>query len=102
MTDQPDQTVFHSAKGTRLTLGQAIARIRAAVPTITDAPVDAIRSCERLPDAGWRAIVEVIESAARMGDNDLLSAYEMELDATGELTGFHRTGRYHREAGGPE
>ena len=102
MTDQPDQTAFREAKGANLTLGQAIARIRAAVPTITDAPVDAIRSCERLPEGGWRAIVEVIESAARMGDNDLLSAYEMALDATGELTGFQRTGRYHRETGDVE
>jgi len=77
-------------------MAQIMALARAAMPEISAQPVDGIARAER-SQAGWQVVVEVIESAARLGDNDLLSAYELELDLKGRLTGFRRLRRYHRE-----
>lgn len=92
---KPDEFVDTGPKP--LTLPGAIAKARLAIGAITDAPIDAVRSCVKGGDGIWTATVEVIESPARLGDNDLLSAYEMKIDATGDLLEFQRTGRYHRE-----
>jgi hypothetical protein len=43
--------------------------------------------------------VEVIESHARMGDNDLLAAYDVRVGEAGEVRGFRRLRRYFREDG---
>lgn len=87
------------AQSASLNLGEVMAKARLAVPAITSAPVDAIKSCERAADGSWAVTIEVIDSPARLGDNDLLSAYELVLDAEGELASFQRIGRYHREDG---
>lgn len=79
-----------------MSLPKAMAAARALMPDITDQPFDGIASAER-DGEGWRVVAEVIESRARIGDNDLLSSYELDLDAEGELTGFRRLRRYHRE-----
>lgn len=92
---KPDEFVDETARA--LTMPDAIAKARLAIGAITSAPVDAVRSCTRGSDNVWTATVEVIESAARLGDNDLLSAYEMKIDNAGDLLEFQRTGRYHRE-----
>lgn len=57
--------------------------------------VDSIVSCERV-DTGWRAVVDVVEAPARLGDNDLLATYEVLLDPYGECERFARIDRYHR------
>jgi hypothetical protein len=79
-----------------LSLSPAVALARAALPDITTQPFDGIASAER-DGPGWRVVIEVIESPARLGDNDLLAAYELMLDAEGELLSFRRLRRYHRE-----
>lgn len=79
-----------------ITLPRAMALAREAMPDITAQPMDGIASSER-DGEGWRIVTEVIEAPARMGNNDLLAAYELTLDAEGELTGFRRLRRYHRE-----
>ncbi|WP_343502477.1 gas vesicle protein GvpO [Alloyangia pacifica] len=82
--------------GRPISLQQAMDRARAALQDITPLPIEGIASSERDP-GGWRIVAEVLEAPARMGDNDLLAAYELALDPTGELTGFRRLRRYHRE-----
>jgi hypothetical protein len=42
-------------------------------------------------DGGWRVIVELVERAAVPDTMDLLGVYEVQLDQTGELTGYERT-----------
>ena len=79
-----------------LSMPRIMGLARSMMPEITTQPVDGIASVER-QGTGWRVVVEVIESSARLGDNDLLSAYELELDQVGELTAFRRMRRYHRE-----
>ena len=75
-----------------------IAAIRAskqAVAEFTHLPVDAVSACTKR-EGTWLAHVDVIESPARLGDNDLLSTYQVTLDRTGAIVGFERIARYHR------
>jgi len=58
---------------------------------------DSIGACEKRADGGWTIAVDVIESVARMGDNDLLATYSVQIDAEGDLVNLTRTRRYHRE-----
>lgn len=97
MVQQPKSKDFGNAADKPLTMPDAIAKAKLAIGAITSAPVDAIRSCVKKDGDAWTATVEVIESPARMGDNDLISAYELIMDRQGELMEFQRVGRYHRE-----
>lgn len=78
-------------------LTEAIKIARRSVSGVTDLPIDAISHCERSEDGTWRVTVDVIESHARLGDNDLLAAFEVQIDPAGELLYCSRTGRYRRE-----
>ncbi|MEM1264659.1 MAG: gas vesicle protein GvpO [Pseudomonadota bacterium] len=80
----------------RLTLIEAMSLARQSVALFTDLPVDAVVSCKR-HEEGWRVILDVVEAAARLGDNDLLATYEMMLNADGDVETFERLRRYHRE-----
>ena len=42
-------------------------------------------------------VVDLVESVARMGENDLLAAYEVTIGVDGELKHFTRLRRYRRE-----
>jgi hypothetical protein len=66
-----------------------------AVHAITGFKADAVTRCEA-KDGGWLAIVDVLESKARVGDNDLLSTYELAMDAKAEVTAYRRLRRYYR------
>lgn len=68
---------------------------RDLIVDLTEQPFDAIARCEAR-DGGWRLEIEVIESRARMGDDDLLTAYALDLSADGELLGYRRLGRRRR------
>lgn len=81
--------------GRPVSMPQAMALARNAVALFTELTVDAVVSCGRA-ESGWRVVVDVVESPARMGDNDLLATYEVTMAADGEVEGFARTGRYHR------
>jgi hypothetical protein len=61
--------------------------------------IDGVAACELGDDGFWRVEVEVVESRARMGDNDLLAAYDVRLGEAGEVRGFRRLRRYFREVG---
>ena len=76
---------------------EALTRAREALAMINPAPVDCVSSCELREDGTWLATIDVIESPARMGDNDLLSSYEMTLKSTGDLVDLKRTARFYRE-----
>lgn len=90
-----------TAAEVRITLFDAMTAARRSVALMTEQPIDGVAKTERQPEGGWKIVVETIEAAARMGDNDLLSAYEVTLAPDGELTGFTRLARYHREDGTP-
>lgn len=70
-------------------------KAREAAESLTGSPADGVASCERRENA-WIATVDVLESKARLDDNDLLSTYEIQFDGTGEIAGFTRRRRYFR------
>lgn len=84
-------------EGHRMTMVEAIVQARAALGTMTTLSVDAIGRCERQANGGWVVKIDVIESMARMGDNDLLATFEIEMDGEGEPLRIERLRRYRRE-----
>jgi hypothetical protein len=95
----PDPVENWAATPDRLTLIEAIGLARRTAAQLTELPVDGIAESGRHADGGWRVLVDVVESAARMGENDLLATHEVILSPEGDLTGFSRLRRYHREDG---
>lgn len=57
--------------------------------------LDGISGIQRT-DEGWSAIVNVIERRSVPDTQDILGRYEMTLDSSGEITGYHRLNRYRR------
>jgi hypothetical protein len=66
-----------------------------AVAAITGFKADAVTRCEKA-NGGWHVVVDVLESKARVGDNDLLSTYDLALDEKAEVTSYRRLRRYYR------
>jgi hypothetical protein len=93
------QSEWEAEASAPVALYNAIAAARRCAEQFTGLPFDGIAASGRHADGGWRVVIDVVESAARMGDNDLLAVYEVLLTDHGELTGFARLGRYHREDG---
>lgn len=79
------------------TMLDAMGQAKGAVAEMTGLKVDAVSRCVKEDDGSWAVTIDVVESAARMGDNDLLSAYELQLSPDLELLNFARLKRYHRE-----
>ena len=89
---------FISQRGVaRPGLKEAIAIARRSVTGITDQTIDSVAHCQKQESGVWHVVVDVIESSARMGDNDLLAAFEVHVDETGEVIYCSRTRRYRRE-----
>lgn len=86
-----------SAKPSGLSMMDAINHAKMAVDQMTSMTIDSVARCEKRDDDGWLVIIDVVESMARMGDNDLLASYEVHLSPDAELTQFNRQRRYHRE-----
>ncbi|MEL6838796.1 MAG: gas vesicle protein GvpO [Pseudomonadota bacterium] len=80
-----------------LTMFDAIAAAKSAVSAMTGQTIDSVVQCSRQDDDGWSVSVDVIESLARLGDNDLLATYQVDIAANAELVQFNRLRRYHRE-----
>lgn len=81
----------------RIALKDAIALARRSVSGITELKIDAVSHCERKENGMWNVVIDVLESHARLGDNDLLAAFEVHIDESGEVLYCSRTHRYHRE-----
>lgn len=82
-----------------MTLLDALRIARATVSELTQMPLDGIAASEIDSDGGWRIVIEVVESAARMGENDLLAAHEIRIGPDGAPRGITRLRRYRREEG---
>jgi hypothetical protein len=57
--------------------------------------LDGISGIQRT-DEGWSAIVNVIERRSVPDTQDILGRYEITLDSSGEIVGYHRLNRYRR------
>ncbi|MFQ6776892.1 gas vesicle protein GvpO [Cereibacter sphaeroides] len=102
MMDQPKTLAFSAEPGqTALTMLEVIAVARRAFTTMNGGRIDAVANCAQTEGGDWRVVIDVIESAAKIGRNDLLCAYEIRVTPQGRVGGFQRLGRYHREEGAP-
>lgn len=86
-----------AAKRSTPTMLDAIGAAKQIVQDMTSLALDSIVSCKKFEEEGWAVAIDVIEAPARMGDNDLLSTYEVSLDNQIVLKEFKRLRRYHRE-----
>lgn len=91
------KAAFANGKDSALTLLEAMATAKSAIAQMTDLPVDSVAHCTRGENLNWDVTVDVIESRARMGDNDLLATYRVEIGPKGDMESFSRLRRYHRE-----
>ena len=79
----------------------AIERVRREVPEVLGLTVESIVGLERADGKGWNVTVQVVELARIPRSTDVLGAYEVTVDAHGEVVGAQRRGRYYRnEANG--
>lgn len=83
--------------GPAITIMQAIGQAKEAISSMTGQPIDSVVHCARGDNLNWRVSLDVVESFARMGDNDLLATYEVQIGHSGEMQTFSRLRRYHRE-----
>ncbi len=98
--EHPAPDVFSSKrKAAGVGPTEAIEAARRAISATGHADIDAVAACEAVEDGSWRVEVEVVESHARMGDNDLIAAFDVRVAETGEVRGFRRLRRYFREDG---
>jgi Gas vesicle synthesis protein GvpO len=73
---------------------------RSSFEELTGLTAESVSSVERDGD-GWAVQIEALELSRTPDSASLLGSYEVTLDASGEVTGFHRVGRYERgKAGG--
>lgn len=98
--EQPQKTQFSDAKASSLGMAGAIALAKSEVAAMSDATIDGVSRCERAPDGSWTVVLDLVESPARMGENDLLAAYELLIDPDGHVVRIERMQRYRREQGG--
>lgn len=97
MQHSPTDTFISQRGPTGPGLKDAIAIARRSVTGITEQKIDAVASCEKQDGGTWHVVLDVVDSHARLGDNDLLASFEVHIDSSGEVTYCARTRRYRRE-----
>ena len=68
---------------------------------LTGKPPEGVTAVGKTED-GWTVEVEVVESRRIPDSTDILATYEVEMDPSGELTGYRRLRRYARGRTGDE
>jgi hypothetical protein len=75
---------------------EAIERVRRDLPQLLGRPVESVLGLQRTDDDGWTVTVQVVELSRIPSTTDVLGSYEVTLDEGGELLGYRRDRRYHR------
>jgi hypothetical protein len=91
------------SNGRRLSAREAVESVRDEFPALLGRPVESVLGVERAGDGdddngGWLVTVQVIELERIPRSTDVLGAYAVELDKSGELIGYRRRRRYNRSA----
>jgi hypothetical protein len=89
------------SNGRRLSAREAVESVRDEFPALLGRPVESVLGVERAGDGdddngGWLITVQVIELERIPRSTDVLGAYAVELDKSGELIGYRRRRRYNR------
>lgn len=76
---------------------QATEIARNAIEAITGQKPEMLTKCENLNDY-WSVDVVIVETKAKLQDNDILAKYEIKIDNVGAVLGYERTTRYTRSS----
>lgn len=96
MAEQRGGRRQNGARSQGLSGREAIERVRSDLPGLLGRPIESVLGLERDEDSGWRLTVAVVELARIPHSTDVLGAYAVTLDRDGELVGYRRQRRYHR------
>jgi Gas vesicle synthesis protein GvpO len=80
----------------KVTGRDAIERAREEAIDLLRRPIESVLGLEPEDGGGWRVIVEVVELERIPRSTDVLGAYAITLDKSGELTAARRERRYYR------
>jgi hypothetical protein len=75
---------------------EAIEHVRRDLPQLLGRPIEAVLGLERDDDNSWKVTVQVVELSRIPSTTDVLGSYEVALDERGEVVGYRRNRRYHR------
>jgi hypothetical protein len=75
---------------------EAIERVRTDLPELLGRPIEQVLGLERDDNNGWKVTVQVVEMARIPPTTDVLGTYAVDLDRDGELVGYRRQRRFHR------
>jgi hypothetical protein len=86
----------------RLSGAKLAQHARRELSEITGLDAESVTSLKRADDGTWKVTVELLELSRIPETDDVLGAYEAELDEKGELLGYRRLRRYARSQSGEE
>jgi hypothetical protein len=75
---------------------EAVQRALSEAGDLLGRPIESVLGLEPDDGNGWRVTVEVVELERIPRSTDVLGAYVITLDKSGELTGTRRERRYYR------
>jgi len=84
------------SRNSKLSARDAAARVRDELPELLGRKIESVLGVERDDGGGWAVTVAVVELARIPNSTDVLGAYEVTLDSSGELIGYRRRRRYNR------
>ncbi|PPD15090.1 MAG: gas vesicle synthesis protein [Methylobacterium sp.] len=82
-------------KAAPINMLEATRKAKSALQEIVGRQTETVARCNREGEE-WTLEVEVVESKAHISDNDVIAAYELVLDAMGEVLRYSRLRRYRR------
>jgi hypothetical protein len=96
MAQQGNGRRRNGSGGSSLSGRDIIARVRRDLPELLGRPIESVLGLERDDDNGWNVTVTVVELSRIPNSTDLIGAYAVKVDRDGELIGWRRNRRYHR------
>jgi Gas vesicle synthesis protein GvpO len=96
MAEQRRSSRRGGSNNKRLSGREAIERVRRDFPELLGRPIEQVLGLERDRDDGWKVRVQVVELSRIPPTTDVLGTYSVTLDRDGEVTGYRRERRFHR------
>jgi hypothetical protein len=85
-----------NGSGDRLSGREVIARVRRDLPELLGRPIESVLGLERGEGDDWNVVVQIVELQRIPHSTDVLGAYTVQVDSDGEVVGWQRRRRYHR------
>jgi hypothetical protein len=85
-----------NGRGNELSARDAIVRVRRELPQLLGKPIESVLGVERDDENCWQVMVQVVELSRIPSTTDVLGCYAVTLDGEGEVIGYRRKRRYHR------